>query len=175
MAEVFVQFANPVVAEDGTAHLAQAVGAPREDGMWEGWIEFIPLDGGQPLRSSRETTQPNRSGVAYWATGLRPVYLEGALDRARHPLVRKRVETPEALFEGPAPQAVAVLDPFSVYEEKGETMLRKELGALSPRHLVNILHAYQLSNESETTLNRLSEPALIEMIVSSVRIQSERL
>jgi hypothetical protein len=175
MAEVFVQFAHLVIAEDGTAYQAQAVGAPREDGMWEGWIEFIPLDGGPPLRSSRETTQPNRSGAAYWATGLTPVYLEGALGRTRHPLVRKRVETPKPLFEGPAPPVVALLDPFSVYEGKGETMLRKELGALSHRHLVNIIRAYQLTDEPETMWNQLSEPALIEIIVSSVRRQLERL
>jgi hypothetical protein len=175
MAEVLVQFANPVIAEDGTAYQAQAVGARREDGMWEGWIEFIPLDGGQPLRSSRETTQPNRNGVAYWSTGLTPVYLEGALDRTRHPLVRKRVETPAPLFEGPAPRVVAVLDPFSAYEEKGETVLRKELGALSHRHLVNIIRAFQLTDEPETALTQLSEPALIEIIVSSVRSRLERL
>jgi hypothetical protein len=58
------------------------------DGLWEGWIEFIPTDGGAPLRSRRETTQPNRDDAVYWATGLTPVYLEGALERALRPAVR---------------------------------------------------------------------------------------
>ena len=182
MAEVFVQFADPVIGEDGTAYLAQACGAPTADGKWEGWIEFVPLDGGEPVRSSRETTQPKRTDTAYWATGLSPVYLEGALHRALHPLVRRTAEPAQPLFDAPAPRIVspeapamprareAVLDPFSVYE-KGEVLLRKELGALSPWHLVNIILAYGLSDEPETHLNRLPAAALIELIVAGVRVQ----
>jgi hypothetical protein len=59
MAEVFAQFFDPIVC-DGVAYRAQACGAPMGDGLWAAWIEFIPLDGGPPLRSPRETTQPNR-------------------------------------------------------------------------------------------------------------------
>ena len=32
--------------------------------------------------TDRETTQPNLRALEYWATGLTPAYLEGALDRA---------------------------------------------------------------------------------------------
>ena len=90
MAEVLVQFENSVAADDGTTYYAQACGAPMPDGLWEGWIEFAPADGGTPLRSPRETTQPNRNGAVYWATGLTPVYLAGALVRALNPIARKR-------------------------------------------------------------------------------------
>ena len=38
-----------------------------------------------------------------------------------------------------------MLNPFSVYE-KGEPLLRKQLGALSAWHLVNIVLAYELSD-----------------------------
>jgi hypothetical protein len=55
---------------------------PQDDGSWMGWIEFLPADGGPALRTERETTQSHADAVAYWATGLEPVYLEGALDRA---------------------------------------------------------------------------------------------
>jgi hypothetical protein len=48
---------------------------------WEGWIEFV-TELGQRVVTDRETTQPNREAVAYWATGLEPIYLEGALQRA---------------------------------------------------------------------------------------------
>jgi hypothetical protein len=48
---------------------------------WEGWIEFV-TETGQRVVTDRETTQPNRDAVAYWATGLEPIYLEGALERA---------------------------------------------------------------------------------------------
>jgi len=173
MAEVFVQFAAPVVAKDGTVYRAQACGAPNADGMWEGWIEFLPVGGGPALRSPRETTQPNRSGAAYWATGLTPVYLEGALHRALHPLVSRTVEPAQPLFDAPAPYRVhAILDPFSVYA-KGEARLRQELGALSPLHLVNIINAYHLSDEPPATLNRLTAATLIEMIVIGVRIREQ--
>jgi hypothetical protein len=169
MAEVFVQFATPVAAEDGTVYRAQACGAPTAYGMWEGWIEFLPVGGGPAVRSPRETTQPNRSAAAYWATGLTPVYLEGALHRALHPLVVKTVEPAQPLFDAPAPYRVqAILDPFSVYA-KGETRLWQELGALSPLHLVNIITAYHLSDEPPATLNRLTAATLIEMIVIAVR------
>src|SRR5204862_7824163 len=103
MAEVFVRFAYPVVAKGGTVYRAQACGAPNADGRWEGWIEFLPVGNGPAVRSSRETTQPNRKDTAYWATGLTPVYLEGALERALHPLVRSSIETPQPVFDGPAP------------------------------------------------------------------------
>jgi len=58
-------------------------GEMRADGTWRGWIEFHPLRGqGRVLRTGQETSQPNRDALAYWASGLEPVYFEGALDRA---------------------------------------------------------------------------------------------
>jgi hypothetical protein len=45
MAEVLTEFSEPIVDVDGIAYRAQATGAPMPDGMWEGWIEFIPIDG----------------------------------------------------------------------------------------------------------------------------------
>ena len=60
MAEVLAQFAEPLTTTDGSSYLAQACGAPNDHGLWEGWIEFVPINGGPPLRSSRETTQPNK-------------------------------------------------------------------------------------------------------------------
>ena len=82
MAEVLTQFAEPVLSKEQKFYRAQACGALTSDGLREGWIEFIPLDGGTPVRSPRETTQPNRVGTAYWASGLSTIYLEGALERA---------------------------------------------------------------------------------------------
>ena len=58
-------------------------GEPRLDGTWEGWLEFIPLDPAlSSLRTDRETTQPDLSALEYWATGLEPLYLAGAFERA---------------------------------------------------------------------------------------------
>jgi len=58
---------------------------PHPTGMWAGVIEFVAADGTRTVRTSRETTQSTVADVAYWATGLEPLYFEGALDRAlRH-------------------------------------------------------------------------------------------
>jgi hypothetical protein len=62
---------------------ARVYGAEREDGTWEGWIEFHPVDGSpNVLRTGQETSQPNRKTLEYWAGGLEPIYLDGALSRA---------------------------------------------------------------------------------------------
>jgi hypothetical protein len=82
MSAVLLQFAEPVISPDRTPYRAEVYGAVMSDGLWEGWIEFIPIAGGARLRSPRETTQPNRVDTLYWASGLTPTYLEGALDRA---------------------------------------------------------------------------------------------
>ncbi|HEX6070368.1 MAG TPA: hypothetical protein VFZ18_11100, partial [Longimicrobiaceae bacterium] len=82
MAEVLVQFDSPLADENGRLHDARVCGALAEDGLWDGWIEFAPRDGGPTLRTPRETEQPNLTDLEYWATGLTVGYLEGALRRA---------------------------------------------------------------------------------------------
>jgi hypothetical protein len=64
--------------------MARAMGRQRKDRtVWEGWLEFTPVGGRGIIRRSQiETTQPNREALAYWASGVEPVYLEGALERA---------------------------------------------------------------------------------------------
>ena len=171
MAAVLTQFAEPLSTSEGWKYLAQACGAPNANGLWEGWIEFVPANGGPALRSGRETTQPNKTDAEYWASGLTTIYLEGALARALNPPTRKAVVPSHPAFDRPARRADAILDPFSVFE-KGETILRKELGALATWHLVNIATAYQLSEEPISVLNALSAPPLIEMIVAGVRSRS---
>jgi hypothetical protein len=164
MAEVLAEFADSV-EYNGVAYRAQACGAPMGN-VWEGWLEFVPVEGGPAVRSQRETTQPNFTDAQYWATGLTHIYLEGALNRAMNPVVRKVVAPSRPLFDGPAPEAI--LDPFSVYE-KGVVLLRQELSALSAWHLANIARAYELSDLSIAALNALPAPALIDLIVAGVR------
>ena len=82
MGEPILEHSVVVVDPDGTAYRATTYGERREDGTWWGWIEFQPREGGPALTTGQETSQPNRDALAYWATGLEPVYLEGALLRA---------------------------------------------------------------------------------------------
>jgi hypothetical protein len=67
-----------------TTYVVWICGEERVDGTWEGWLEFHPTDISQPiLRTDQETSQPNRAAIEYWAGGLEPIYLEGALARAQ--------------------------------------------------------------------------------------------
>jgi hypothetical protein len=180
MAETILQFHSPVSGPDGTFYRARACGSEMDDGRWQGWIEFTPVHSGAPMRSGRETTQPNRADLVYWATGLSAVYLEGALARAvEGPIVvpTELVEPPA--FDGPEPPVVeqpigetphAVLDPFSVFA-KGEALLRRQLHALSSWHLVNIIVEYELSSEPAAALSVLPQSVLIDVIVAAVRAE----
>lgn len=180
MAETLLQYQKPVLAPDGSTYEARACGGPMDGGTWEGWIEFVPATGGAPVRSRRETTQPNRTDTEYWATGLSQVYLEGSLRRSLEtPIVGITTPPQPSVFPGPAYRSTrserpvqSVLDPFAVYE-KSEALLRAQLGALSAWHLVNIIVAYELSEESAATLNRRSSADLIETIVAGVRAERQ--
>jgi|SRR5215472_10397399 len=103
MAEVLVEFATPITGDDGRTYRARAWGDEMHDGLWQGWVEFLPEDAGEPVRSPRETTQPNREDAIYWATGLRPVYLEGSLRRAQDMLTRPTLRSVlPGIFDSPA-------------------------------------------------------------------------
>lgn len=71
--------------QDSHGHLYDVLiyGEPRTDGTWEGRLEFVPLSAAlSTRRTGRETTQPDRAALEYWATGLEPIYLAGAFERA---------------------------------------------------------------------------------------------
>ena len=180
MAEVLVEYSDVVISAGTSRYVARACGTAVASGQWHGWLEFIDVDTGDAVRSPRETTQPNRTDTIYWATGLTPVYLEGALQRALHPTFRARPR-PQATpaFDGPAPDLRpeppvpdSILNPFSVYR-KGEALLRRQLGAFSVWHLVNIVRDYQLSDLPAATLNAMRADDLVALIVAAVRARNE--
>jgi hypothetical protein len=83
MAERLHTYQAIVRTDSGTRFRAHAEGEQAAGGGWIGWLAFEELGGdGTLLRTDRETTQPDREKVVYWASGLEPVYLEGALERA---------------------------------------------------------------------------------------------
>jgi hypothetical protein len=176
MARTIVQFDKPVVYTDGTRYTARACGRERQDGLWEGWLEFEDGKTGQALRTVRETTQPNLADLTYWATGLSPVYLEGALARtlrAPRPTAAATVRPPR--YDGPAeppePGGVtrdSILNPFSVYE-KNPDLLAQELTALRAWHLRQIIRDYQLATGQEVALEQMTEPELGTLILERVR------
>ena len=77
---------------------------------------------------------------------------------------------PDLAPEPPVPDSI--LNPFSVYR-KGEALLRRQLGAFSVWHLVNIVRDHQLSDLSAATLNAMRAPDLIDLIVAAVRARNQ--
>ena len=180
MAEVLVSFDQPVRDELGEYH-ARAVGRFADDGMWEGWIEFIPIDSNtEILVTGVESRQPEHPHLLYWATGLTPVFLEGALHRARQPVtvrVRpveiplsdapKRRDTVVARTMPPGPEPV--LDPFEI-GGRNPDQLRQELGALNRPRLLNIIQAYDLNPGGED-ISWMSDHQLVHFISTAVEAQ----
>lgn len=81
MAELIQTYVETLRDAGGEEYTAHAYGEERADGNWEGWLEFHSA-AGAARRTDRETTQPNREALAYWASGLEPIYLDGAFARA---------------------------------------------------------------------------------------------
>jgi hypothetical protein len=183
MAEVFAEH-NTLVTDRGRAFAARVCGAPMDDSLWQGWIEFTAVGDGEIVRTPRETTQPNRAGLEYWATGLTATYFEGALTRALNPRTGQVKPGPGPAFEEPARERVraadaplaakpveSALDPFAAYQ-KGERVFRQQLHALAPWHLVNIVRAYELSQADPATLASTPAEVLIDLILNAVRAES---
>ena len=83
MAELIHVCETEVRDAGGVTYRAAVHGEGRDDGTWVGWIEFRPAGGGESARrTGQETSQPNRDALAYWASGLEPVYIDGAFSRA---------------------------------------------------------------------------------------------
>lgn len=81
MAELILQRRRHVDGSAGREYDVLVYGR-RAQGTWEGWLEFHPITGGLVLRTERETTQPSREALEYWATALEHTDFEGAFGRA---------------------------------------------------------------------------------------------
>jgi hypothetical protein len=102
---------------------------------------------GFPMRTPRETEQPNRADLLYWAEGLSG-RIRGALRRAIDAVTAQPVtrgHRPSA-FAGPA--APAILSPFATTVSStrsprtcGVRLLRQQLSALSRDHLLTLIDA----------------------------------
>jgi hypothetical protein len=186
MPEILVKFDEPITSPSGDKFFAQAVGKAVNGELWEGWIEFLASDGGEPIASGRESTQPNRTDLEYWAQGLTKVYLQGALARAISLAERDERDFSTSNYDKRAFNAAtgrstessaarggvtprAILDPFKVYAQ-GEEILRRELNALSRDHLESISSAYRIgASRSPGGVRSGSTYELIESIVTDVR------
>jgi hypothetical protein len=177
MSEVLVRFTDLVRGGDGREYQPQACGTVGPDGLWEGWVEFLTPAGA--VRTERETSQPNRADLMYWAQGLTYTYLEGALTRALGGRVTPmpteiRVA---AVFDGPAPPPArqsgapvphAILDPFAVYAQ-GEHILRRQLLALSSDQLSNVILAYSLGDPIPAKSSGADTVRRVDDVIATIR------
>ena len=84
MAELIHEHSTHIHTAEGQRFVARTYAERQSDGLWEGWLEFEPIDGrGTALRTERETGQSSRDAMESWSLGLEPVYLQGAFARAR--------------------------------------------------------------------------------------------
>ena len=176
MAEVIFSYEGRVSGKDGDGYSVQACGRPFNETVWEGWLEFLPEDGSAALRTSRETTQPNREDLEYWASGLEVVYLEGALRRALGPerVVPTLSADQQPIYDGPAPHPPhahngprAALDPHHIHASQGDEVLRRQLAALELWQLRNVAIVHTDVSESEA--EQMEREALTAAIIESVR------
>jgi hypothetical protein len=191
MAEVLLEFEGRFDGPDGRAYEARVCGREREDGSWEGWIEFVAPD--HVVATGRETTQPRRELLHYWATGLTAAYLDGALLRTLRPApeIRPRsVGHATPAFDAPPahpprreataapapradPAARPVLDPFAVFAE-GDHVLHGQLEALSDGQLRTIIRAYGLGRGAWGRLESMNRYELAHHVLHEVRQRVEQ-
>ena len=108
MDAVMMQLSETVSDERGTFH-ALVMARERNDGGWEGWLEFVPADHDSGRYATPiETRQHDRVTMERWASGLTAVYAEGALSRAR-----------------PTHSAIAELDQLLALQELIEALDRR--------------------------------------------------
>ncbi len=83
MAELMHRYPPDTRSLEGVIYEAHVFGREREDGRWEGWIEFHPVNAAAPvLRTLAEATRPDRALLREWAAGLEPQHLKDAFVRA---------------------------------------------------------------------------------------------
>jgi hypothetical protein len=82
MAQLVHEHRAVIRTPSGAIYVARTYAEQLPHGVWIGWLEFTPASGGPTLRTDFETSQPTLEMVAYWASGLEPVYFEGAFERA---------------------------------------------------------------------------------------------
>jgi hypothetical protein len=182
VAELLVTYTTPTRSPSGDLYYARALGQKSSDGLYEGWLEFQLAGDDSVLITRRETEQPNRDDLMYWAQGLTDVYLEGALSRILRPAPAIPVaDAPTFVDSQPArPSQLrstmalrVVLDPYQVYTE-GEGILRSQLYALSREHLQHIVEAYGFVGHDDHEWARSATSAqLADRIIDKVRERFE--
>lgn len=82
--ELIQQYSNLIRNGEGAEYTVQSWARKREDGAWEGWLEYHPLDDQRHVRKTPPvTSRPGRGDLTHWAAALGDGYLEDAFGRAK--------------------------------------------------------------------------------------------
>ena len=168
MSEILADLDTTIVSPEGDEYYVQVAGEHLDTGMWDAWLEFVPLDDAlEVLRTMTETTQSTREDVVHWSETLAQVYLQGAFARAVDlsdggSVVRN--------YETVIADVGAPFDPFEVMP-LGKAGLRARLRVLSRPELLAIIQNYDL-NPAGKSLTRLSDSQLLTFIVTAVEVQA---
>jgi hypothetical protein len=138
---------------------ARAYGDVEENGVWGGYLVFVPVAGGRVISTDRETTQRTLEAIGHWAHNLSGVYLAGAFTRAleRQPEVQlaRRLAEIEAVQANAQVEAEA-LERAAAVARTEVTIAQKERAA-AERELADA--AVESAEESAAFLGEAAESA----------------
>jgi hypothetical protein len=164
MSEILADLDTTIVSPEGDEYYVQVVGEHLLTGMWEAWLEFVPLDDAlEVLRTTTETTQTTREDVVRWSETLTQVYLQGAFARAVD------ISDGGSVVRNYATVIADVAVPFDPFEvlPLGKPALRARLRVLTRSELLAIIQSFDL-NPAGKSLTRLSDSQLVTFIVTAV-------
>ena len=169
MAELIADLETTVVSPQTGEYYVQVVAEQLPSGLWEAWLEFVPLaDDEAVLMTDTETTQSSREDLVSWAATVTPVYLEGAFARAELVSGQRSLTRTYDATVGEIP-----FDPFEMLQLVGKEGMRVRLRALTRAELLAVIGEYGL-NPAAKSLVRLSDSQLVTFIVTAVEVQSAR-
>jgi hypothetical protein len=173
--ELIADLPYRVVDGAGQEFYVSVAGEPRDDGRWDAWLEYVPLDDAPPLLTPTETTQPNRAAIVRWADTLSDIYVEGAFERAgatAADVLPVRRASRRVADNAAATRAARedLPDPFGLFEA-GPATMRARLGALPRSTLLDVIAAFDL-NPAGKRLGWLSQHQLVTFIVTAVDAQT---
>ena len=167
MSEIITDLDTTVASTDGHEYYVQVAGEQLASGVWEAWLEFVPLDDDlEVLSTQAETTQPTRDDVVSWSAALTGTYLQGAFGRALRNTARLVVRD----FTTEVAAISAPFNPFDVLP-LGKAELRARLRVLTRSELLGMIQSYDL-NPAEKSLIRLTDSQLVTFIVTAVEVQA---
>ena len=172
MSDLIADLPFQVIDRQGHEFYVSAVGEPRSDGEWEGWLEYVPLDDSDVLVTRTETTQSSRAALERWAETLTRTYVEGAFVRAdigTNDAVRARLVARRAEMAAAVRAKVDLPDPFQLFALGAERM-RARLNALPRSTLLEIITAFEL-NPAGKSLAWLNDRQLVTFIVTATEVQ----